>query len=62
VLQSVSYVVLRVLALEGRVVDLHWPHLINVTRNYVIPPGLRRQPTLARAPVLGFLWRSCGHQ
>src|ERR1700678_2735306 len=37
VLQGVSYVVLGVLALEGRGVDLHWSHLINVTRNFVVP-------------------------
>lgn len=35
VLQGVSYVVLGVPALEGRVVDPRWPHSINVTRNFV---------------------------
>jgi hypothetical protein len=37
VLQGVSYVVLGVPALEGRVVDLQWSHLINVTRNSLVP-------------------------
>jgi len=44
-LQGVSYVVLGVPALEGRIVDLQWSHLINVTRNSLVPqrkrlPGL----------------------
>lgn len=37
VLQGVSYVVLGVLTLQGRVVDLQWSHLINVARNSVVP-------------------------
>src|ERR1700677_2521533 len=42
VLQGVSYVILGVLALEGRGVDLQWSHLINVTRNSVVPLGAVR--------------------